>query len=309
MKPHIQDAEHLPSIQTTSIPLHPPVSAEQAATWSRNYWPCTYNPASQTLQNAPPLHLLRTVQAELETDFLDDYVRLAELVAQDCEKMEIGRKVGAVIVDPVRQEVVAVACDARRWTPGLDHKDQDYWGSSDGRPEHHALMRAISMVAEKELERRRSGEGSKTCTSLSTGYLAGRPLTNTEKFYFASSTPQNVCGLASHEDTPLPRKQSSARPETYLCSGLDVYLTHEPCVCCAMALIHSRFRACVFARRMPGTGGLCADKDNGGLGYGLFWRRELNWRVLTFEYGGGRDRESPGHEGQTYEEKVEIFHA
>jgi tRNA-specific adenosine deaminase 3 len=249
------------------------------------------------------------VQAELDTECLDDYVCLAEFVAKDGEKMEIGRNVGAVVVDPVRQEVVAVACDARRWSPGLEHKDKDYWGRSDGRPEHHALMRAISMVAEKELEHRRSGEGSETCTSPSTNYLAGRPLTDIEKFYFSPSTPQDACGLSNHDGTPLLRKQSTPRPETYLCSDLDVYLTHEPCVCCAMAMIHSRFRACVFARRMPGTGGLCADKEDGGLGYGLFWRRELNWRVLTFEYSGDEGREGRSNEGQPHKEQTEIFHA
>jgi hypothetical protein len=160
------------------------------------------------------------------------------------------------------------------------------------------------MIAEKELESRRSGEGGVACTWPCTNSLAGRPLTDIEKFYFTPSTPQDACGLSDPDGTPLPKKQSAARPEAYLCSGLDVYLTHEPCVCCAMAMIHSRFRACIFVRRMPGTGGLCADKDDGGLGYGLFWRRELNWRVLTFEYSGKRDRESTGHE-----EKVEIFHA
>jgi hypothetical protein len=37
LKPHIQDADHLPAIQSTRIPLHPPISAEQAANWSLNY--------------------------------------------------------------------------------------------------------------------------------------------------------------------------------------------------------------------------------------------------------------------------------
>jgi tRNA-specific adenosine deaminase 3 len=309
LKPHIQDADHLPKILSTHIPLHPPISAEQAATWSQNYWPCTYNPASQTIQNAPPLQLLRTVQVELDTDYLDDCMQLAELVAQECKRLNIARQVGAVVVDPVRQEVVAVAGDARRWTPGLEQKGCDYWGSSDGRPEHHALMRAIAMVADKELERRRSGEGTKSHTSAATNNLGGRPLTDTEKFYFAPSTTQDVSRLSNHDIVPLPRKQSSFRPETYLCSGLDVYLTHEPCVCCAMAMIHSRFRACVFGKRMPGTGGLCAEKADGGLGYGLFWRRELNWRVMTFEYSGDWKGEDSKEEDDATGEKMEIFDA
>ena len=222
------------------------------------------------------------MQVELDTERLDDYMRLAERVAQECKGLDIGRKVGAVVVDPLRDEVVAVAGDARFWTPGRDQARGEYWATGDGRPEHHALMRAIAMVAEKELHWRVIEKDAETHGARPDINLGGCPLTDTEVSYFSPSPTERVRRSENDQATPSPKKQSSSRPETYLCSGLDVYLTHEPCVCCAMAMIHSRFRACVFSQRMPGTGGLCAEKDGGGLGYGLFWRRELNWRVLDF---------------------------
>jgi tRNA-specific adenosine deaminase 3 len=251
------------------------------------------------------------VQAELDGDYLDNCMQLAEFVAQECKGRNLGRNVGAVIVDPVRQEVVVVAGDARLWTPGQEQKGREYWGISDGRPEHHAPMRAIAMVAEKELERRRSGESVEPHISEPVKSLGGRPLTDVEMFYFIPPSTQDGRRLSNYDMKLLPMKQSSSRPETYLCSGLDIYLTHEPCVCCAMALIHSRFRACVFGRRMPGTGGLCSEKDNGALGYGLFWRRELNWRVMTFEYIGGRTDAGSEVEDQAEEKnkKMEVFDA
>ena len=251
------------------------------------------------------------MQAELDTDYLDKYMQLAEVVAQECKRLNIGRNVGAVITDPVRQEVVAVAGDARLWTPGLEQKGREYWGISNGRPEHHAPMRAIAMVAEKELKRRRSEESIKPDGSEPVKSLGGRPFTDVEKFYFIPSSTHDAGRLSNHDVKLLPTKQSGSNLETYLCSGLDIYLTHEPCVCCAMALIHSRFRACIFARRMPGTGGLCSEKDHGALGYGLFWRRELNWRVMTFEYSSGRTDTGSEVKDQAEEKKgkMEVFDA
>jgi tRNA-specific adenosine deaminase 3 len=84
-------------------------------------------------------------------------------------------------------------------------------------------------------------------------------------------------------------------PRGYLCLNLEVYTTHEPCVMCSMALLHSRFSRVVFAKEMPLTGGLVVKRKNPtefsetlvGAKYGLFWRTELNWKFLCWQYGGG----------------------
>ncbi len=321
----------LPIIRTALIPLDPPTTVEQAALWSEKYWPCTFNPSSQTIQKAPPLRVLRTTQAELDKAAnLKSYFSLTERAAAECADGAVGRKVAAVIVDPLTQEVIALAGDARWY--GQSHHPMRMANHQnelpEGRPEHHALMRAIAIVAEKEAQRHNDHESpSNTAAKEHHLNLGGKTLTPIENSY-AQTTPSHTKVVPTLE-SGFPTPQSGPRPDAYLCNGLDVYLTHEPCIACSMAMIHSRFRACVFQRRMPKTGGLCAESDqraSGGggdgerVGYGLFWRSELNWRVLTFQYlppweGGGEDGREDGS-GQLGEEgrkgdyiDDEVFHA
>ncbi|KAL9032878.1 MAG: hypothetical protein Q9214_007774 [Letrouitia sp. 1 TL-2023] len=127
-------------------------------------------------------------------------------------------------------------------------------------------------------------------------YFADRPLTALERHIY------------SFDDTMAPNG--------YLCLDLEIYITHEPCVMCSMAILHSRFGKVVFGVPMPWTGGMAAEAlrpDGSNTGeideegtdgkgdekgnsrevelpkkkrpsYGLFWRRELHWRLLAWRW-------------------------
>lgn len=55
----------------------------------------------------------------------------------------------------------------------------------------------------------------------------------------------------------LETPHNAANGQDYLLTGLSLFLSHEPCVYCAMALIHSRVQTVYFLWPSPHAGGFC----------------------------------------------------
>ncbi|KAI1471598.1 cytidine deaminase-like protein [Daldinia caldariorum] len=166
-------------------------------------------------------------------------------------------------------EIVAIAADAR-W------HQMERTGLT-GNPMAHAALRAISMVAQKLV--RAEDRPKSTQKVMDFEAFQDKPLLSDEQLVFDGDHP---C------------------PDGYLCHELELYMTHEPCTMCAMAILHSRMGRIVFRHRMPLTGGMssedrgydaCAASGTcgggscgGGQGLGLHWRKELNWTLLGWEW-------------------------
>ena len=233
------------SIYTIPVPLLAPTSQEQATLWTSKYWRTTYN---KNHSFGPHPHLLSTAEEDVRKD-VGKWMALAAEVARETSRTGSGEGVGVVIVERRNgtAQPVAVAGDAR-WL--------DWPRAGSGNVAAHAALRAIGMVAEGL---RLKEQGEQTHGDREDGIFHDKPIGSVEGEF--------------------------SRPwhgnDGYLCHDLEIYCTHEPCVMCSMAIVHSRFGKVIFGQRMPRTGGLCSD---GCLGHGLFWRKELNWTLHAWQW-------------------------
>lgn len=246
------------------VPLLPPTSQMQAAMWTQNFWPTIYRKNNPL---GPHPSMVSRSTDEIAPD-ATKWMKLAYQVAQKGRRASLGEAMGAVIVQREGPKTIIVSCAAdARW-------HSQHGVGAQGNSMSHCSLRAISMVAQKLVRaEQKKNYRAPDPRGLAFDALQDLPLLEEERAVYELEHPS---------------------PDGYLCHGLELYMTHEPCIMCSMAILHSRMGKVVFANRMPLTGGMCAEQrghedtrwDNlgGGRGLGLFWRRELNWSLLAWEW-------------------------
>ncbi|CZS88514.1 related to TAD3 Subunit of tRNA-specific adenosine-34 deaminase [Rhynchosporium agropyri] len=257
------------SVVEVDVPLLAPTSQDQATAWTGKYWPTVYKKSNPF---GPHPSIVERAEEEMRGEVVE-WMEVAERVASEAEKGRGGERVGVVVVErrEGRGSVVAVAGDGRwsGWERGC---------GGGGNVVAHAVMRVIGMVA--------GGLKAREETSLDPSKQNHADLEASTKISEAESERNALNSIFTDTPSSLLETQHydpSGNQNGYLCHDLEIYCTHEPCVMCSMAIVHSRFGRVVFKRRMNETGGLCAD---GELGHGLWWRKELNWTMLGWQWAG-----------------------
>lgn len=272
---------HLYSIR---VPLLPPLNAQQAETWTKTLWPVVFNAAAPRAAVAAPRQVINGVYESIQP-VAGYYLALAEKVAEEAESSGRGRRVGAVVVDPAIKEtidkaddrnknnwidaIIAVAGDARYSRreggspsqselhpgPGANPASESYNPDLEGGPELHALMRSIDIIACKRRGNDREYSGD------------GPDLSPLESYFLSLAAPQamkdDLPGVEEDEQGNSTTQTSRIRSRAeggYLCTDLDIYISREPCLCCSMGMLLSRFRAIIFPRKgRLITGGLASE--------------------------------------------------
>ncbi|XP_064541438.1 probable inactive tRNA-specific adenosine deaminase-like protein 3 [Drosophila montana] len=220
------------------------------------YWPCKFHPDkyAESLQNGSNFTASQRAY----------HKRMAQLLRSLSQDVNGGQPVG-ICVDPRNPSIVAIAA-----------------GGGSGRSHQHCVMWLVDHVA-------RSQRGGAWQTQLQ--FVEDEPsprstLRGLPQLYYDYLQQHEACqDLQFGAELPRRGEQPAADDQhadnltkygPYLCTGYDVYLLREPCLMCAMALVHSRVKRIFFLEQ----------SDNGALAtsFQLHSVKELNHHYEVFQF-------------------------
>lgn len=207
---HVEELKNMfEYFKEIDVPLSQPLLTSHFRDCSK-LWSCNFHP-NKYLERLVDGSLFTSTENDNHTKFMVLAFEVAKwyLGDSDCNMSCLN---AAVVVDPSTNSVVATAFDNR-----MEH------------PVKHAAMLAIDNVA-KTQNGGAWGDESKTAVAL-------------------RGVDENLMGFLKKKFFPsvaFGAKQSTDDKGPYLCTGYYVYLIKEPCVMCAMALVHARVKRVFF---------------------------------------------------------------
>lgn len=183
------------TVGVVKVPACPPLTRDQYNS-AVQHWPVNFHENKEITRILSGTYFSSKDLSIIKNHMLEA-VEMAKL-AQENEQVCIG----AVIVDPVTDSVIAKAYDIRK----------------EEHPLHHATMVCIDLVA------RSQGGGMRTFPAK-------------HKFYYNSEDVQY-----KDVELGVKGQTSEQKTGPYLCTGYHLYITQEPCIMCSMALVHSRIQ-------------------------------------------------------------------
>jgi tRNA-specific adenosine deaminase 3 len=287
-----------PTPQLRDVPIDPAPCKARSAEWSA-LWPVGIRPSvngssSSVLPSGSTYNGLVDRDADAaawnaeNTEWARQaMLRCVGLARQAKAKGEL--PIAAFVTTPIQPPPWASTCPPA--TSGRIEAEAHDTRISERNPMKHAVTNAIKYVArirvEREKERTRGllAEDSPARTPSPT--VSGLGADDAAR----QSSPNGRPKAASPSRAPVSNGQD------YLLNSLALFTTHEPCMSCCMALVHSRVRSLYFLRAAPGAGGCCGALGRrcvGGEDGGPYVIQEqsgLNHRFDVWRWRGGLEHE------------------
>lgn len=180
---------------------------------------------------------------------------------------------------------VAAARTREQYERGNQHWPMTRAVATDRSPTRERISKLVSNHAASALESVHSPNGLPLCATAGAVLVSpdGKPTASA-----ADERSANLHNLHPLDHAPMLCIEANARrhrqsrkrrdvDDEYLCTGFDLVTSHEPCVMCAMALVHARIRSVAFAHPDPIHGGL-------GSTVAVHTLRSINHRYRAFRF-------------------------
>jgi tRNA-specific adenosine deaminase 3 len=263
---------------TAQVPRHAPATREDLEAWARA-WPMYWRVPDASLSGAA-----FEATPEEEAQMAAHVERLLQLGA--------GAANAALMVHAASNQVVALARDETHRHPlrhavmaaidAVAQRDLQLWPGQQGEFAHSRRADWLPEPEEEEQEQQQGAEGRGEEQPAHAGCKRPRLAEDAAAAAAAAAAAPSSTGHAAGGGEAAggaAAEASSAQPgKQYLCTGYDCYVLHEPCVMCAMALVHSRVRRVVYCE---------PDAQLGALGgrIRLHGQKSLNHHYLVFSAG------------------------
>ena len=209
-----------------------------------------------------PVSLMTSTEREAETVTELEAAYFWKWTKRACASAPVNANGGcgncAIIVDPSRDEEVARGVDESR-----------------AHPLRHAAMCAVDLAAKLDVEKYPEKEHVEAFVEARRVEKLERDRERAEFGDDKKRKREKASGAAVIEFMGRP----------YLCTGYDVFLAREPCVMCAMALVHSRLKRVIFAAPDDVNGALNGPSGSRRL-HGV---QSLNHHYLVYSFDLNED--------------------
>eukprot|EP00871_Galdieria_phlegrea_P000763 jgi/Galph1/1688/GphlegSOOS_G380.1 len=194
-------------------------------------WPVMYRPP------APPRPLP-------DRNELENIIQFMSICYQVASKRQKQGYLGncALMVHPLTKKIVAVSFD----TSCRSHLQEGGKHFEYCQPFGHAVMNCIEIASWKLSSQKRR----QTLQNVSSLYFYSN---NIERH---SSIESDGRSSESEPDSSENSEKNDSYEDVYMCTGMEVYTTREPCFMCCMALVHARVKRVIYSQANSLFGGL-----------------------------------------------------